>query len=344
MTWHPPTMARRAVARRAPEPRTRGQSASVSTGYATADTASRTSSGRPRRDIVCSASPDVLRRSRGSRPGRAPARPCQQHCTARRGLGHPDGPAPAGGRPSARPRHARRGPRMLGLDVNRRGGARDHDTGGPAENGPGCGGGVIAGITPEQWSRPTPCTDWDVRALVTHLSDGNHLFAAALAERRVVDAGPERARGRRQRRPGGGLPGERRGGGRRVRPARCPGAGPSRCRSAPSRARWPCTCASPRSWSTAGTSLRRRGRSPPFRRTSPSRSWRFTRDALGALPPGRSPFAPPTPAPDTAPALDRLAACLGRRLPGPGRGAGRLVDDVARAARMGSLPAASEQG
>ena len=43
----------------------------------------------------------------------------------------------------------------------------------------------------------------------------------------------------------------------------------------------------------------------------------FTRDALGALPPGRSPFAPPTPAPDTAPALDRLAACLGRRLPGP---------------------------
>ncbi len=30
-------------------------------------------------------------------------------------------------------------------------------------------GELIAGITPEQWSRPTPCTDWDVRALVTHL-------------------------------------------------------------------------------------------------------------------------------------------------------------------------------
>jgi uncharacterized protein (TIGR03086 family) len=50
----------------------------------------------------------------------------------------------------------------------------------------------------------------------------------------------------------------------------------------------------------------------------------FSRDALGALPPGRSPFAPPTPAPDTAPAIDRLAACLGRRLPGSGRrGGGR---------------------
>src|SRR3954449_8955431 len=43
-------------------------------------------------------------------------------------------------------------------------------------------GEIIAGITAEQWSRPTPCTDWDVRTLVTHLSDGNHRFATALGE------------------------------------------------------------------------------------------------------------------------------------------------------------------
>jgi uncharacterized protein (TIGR03086 family) len=38
----------------------------------------------------------------------------------------------------------------------------------------------------------------------------------------------------------------------------------------------------------------------------------FSQVQLGRIPPDRSPFAPPQPADDAAPAVDRLAALLGR--------------------------------
>ncbi len=40
--------------------------------------------------------------------------------------------------------------------------------------------GLIDGVGAEQWSSPTPCTDWTVRALVTHLVLGDRLFVTAL--------------------------------------------------------------------------------------------------------------------------------------------------------------------
>ena len=40
----------------------------------------------------------------------------------------------------------------------------------------------------------------------------------------------------------------------------------------------------------------------------------FTRAMLPAVPAGRSPFGSPKPAPDGAPAIERLAALLGRTL------------------------------
>lgn len=42
-------------------------------------------------------------------------------------------------------------------------------------------GALIAKIRPEQWSAPTPCTDWDVRRVVDHLVGMNRVFAAMLA-------------------------------------------------------------------------------------------------------------------------------------------------------------------
>ena len=39
---------------------------------------------------------------------------------------------------------------------------------------------LIAGVRGEQWTAPTPCTDWTVRDLVNHIVRGNRLFAAAL--------------------------------------------------------------------------------------------------------------------------------------------------------------------
>jgi len=43
-------------------------------------------------------------------------------------------------------------------------------------------GDLITKIRPEQWSAPTPCTEWTVRQLVGHLIGMNRVFAALLAD------------------------------------------------------------------------------------------------------------------------------------------------------------------
>ena len=42
-------------------------------------------------------------------------------------------------------------------------------------------GELIGKVRPEQWSGPTPCTDWTVRRLVDHLIGMNRVFAALLS-------------------------------------------------------------------------------------------------------------------------------------------------------------------
>ncbi|MBV8195746.1 MAG: TIGR03086 family protein [Candidatus Dormibacteraeota bacterium] len=37
---------------------------------------------------------------------------------------------------------------------------------------------LVQGVKPEQWSSATPCTEWDVRALVNHIVGGDRMFAA----------------------------------------------------------------------------------------------------------------------------------------------------------------------
>jgi uncharacterized protein (TIGR03086 family) len=194
--------------------------------------------------------------------------------------------------------------RMTGTPVDQLGTALD------------AAGELIAGITPEQWSRPTPCTDWDVRALVAHLSVGNHLFASALGN---SASSPARARTQLAGATGNhhlvaayrdsaeavlaafGRPGAL---GRTVEVpfGTVPGAVALHLRL---------TEVLVHGWDLAQAT----GQGGAFDEDLAEQELAFTREALGALPPGRSPFAPPTPAPDTAPALDRLAACLGRRLP-----------------------------
>ena len=45
---------------------------------------------------------------------------------------------------------------------------------------------TVAGISPVDWTQPTPCEGWDVRELVNHLVVGNW-WAAALATGRTID-------------------------------------------------------------------------------------------------------------------------------------------------------------
>jgi uncharacterized protein (TIGR03086 family) len=42
--------------------------------------------------------------------------------------------------------------------------------------------GLISNIRADQWSAPTPCTDWTVRQIVNHLVGMNRVFAALLAD------------------------------------------------------------------------------------------------------------------------------------------------------------------
>lgn len=42
-------------------------------------------------------------------------------------------------------------------------------------------GELIAGVREDQWSSPTPCTEWNVRMLVDHLVAGNQIYARVLS-------------------------------------------------------------------------------------------------------------------------------------------------------------------
>src|SRR5579872_599611 len=40
---------------------------------------------------------------------------------------------------------------------------------------------IVAGVRADQWNTPTPCAEWNARALLNHLVVGNHLFADLLS-------------------------------------------------------------------------------------------------------------------------------------------------------------------
>jgi uncharacterized protein (TIGR03086 family) len=47
---------------------------------------------------------------------------------------------------------------------------------------------LVAGVRDDQWTAPTPCSEWDVRTLVNHLVGGLRIYAAELTG---TDAGQE---------------------------------------------------------------------------------------------------------------------------------------------------------
>src|ERR1019366_7520737 len=53
-------------------------------------------------------------------------------------------------------------------------------------------GDLIEGVREEQWSAPTPCTDWTVRALVNHLIGMNLVFVSLLGDQAPPERGADR--------------------------------------------------------------------------------------------------------------------------------------------------------
>jgi uncharacterized protein (TIGR03086 family) len=174
-------------------------------------------------------------------------------------------------------------------------------------------GQLIAAVGDEQWSDPTPCPDWNVRDLVSHIVAGNRMFAGILGGE---PPGP----------PSGSLP-----------------AGPVQPgENLLSAYRDAATCllaafAQPdvlervftvpfgtvpgivalhlritellvHGWDLA----RATGQPARFPDSLAEQELAFSRGKLADIPAGRRPFGPSQPAAADAPAIDRLAACLGR--------------------------------
>jgi uncharacterized protein (TIGR03086 family) len=179
-------------------------------------------------------------------------------------------------------------------------------------------GDLLAGLRADEWSSPTPCTGWTVRDLVNHLVGGNRLFTDAL---RGVPLPPREVLGRRsgEDQLGGDPVATYRTGAQALLAAvRAPGALdsvlalPAGDLPGPAAVHLRTVELLVHGWDLAAAT----GRPAPFPDELAAAELGFSRDLLARMPEGRRPFAPSEPVPDDAPALDRLAALLGRRVGG----------------------------
>ncbi len=172
--------------------------------------------------------------------------------------------------------------------------------------------GLVAAIRPDQWGAPTPCTEWDVRTLVGHMASGNQLFAEMLDGATTLEE-------YRRTAPGDIL-------GDRPVPAfhdaaqalltafRLPGAldrpvtVPFGTVPGAVALHLRLTEILVHGWDLA----RATGQPVDFGDALVEQEFQFGSQALTQLPPGRTPFAASHDVPADAPALDRLAALLGR--------------------------------
>jgi uncharacterized protein (TIGR03086 family) len=170
-------------------------------------------------------------------------------------------------------------------------------------------GRLITGVRAEQWTLPTPCTDWSVRDLVNHLITGNDLFARVVlgdssgAVRTSTDVRPDQCADAYRESAEALLAAFASPGAMdrlvTVPFGTVPGVVALHLRLVE---------ALVHGWDLA----RATGQPLRYDEEIAERALEFTRMKLADVPPDRSPFGVPRPVPDDAPALDRLAACLGR--------------------------------
>lgn len=167
-------------------------------------------------------------------------------------------------------------------------------------------GSVIDAIAGDQWDLPSPCTEWTVRQVAEHLIRGNDLFTSALGgdAPALAPAGVGVARAFHE------------SAARLLAAFRQPGvmdrvvAVPFGSVPGAVALELRVTEVLVHGWDLA----RATGQTPSFPEEVAERALAFTAPMQGRIPPGRQPFGPPQPVDQDAPAIDRLAARLGRPL------------------------------
>ena len=180
-------------------------------------------------------------------------------------------------------------------------------------------GRILTAVRDEQWSAPTPCSQWTVRELVGHMVTSNHAVV------RILNGEPAQAAASTvPEAPGssaaddGLVEAYRDSAAALLGAFRQPGV-LDRVHTVPigtvpgiAALHLRITEALVHGWDLA----RATGQHAGFPEDLAEQELAFSRSKLGDLPPGRSPFAPPQPVPDDAPAIDRLVALLGRNVSG----------------------------
>jgi len=167
---------------------------------------------------------------------------------------------------------------------------------------------VVGGIRPSQWTRPTPCTELDVREVLNHLVSGNLLFAAIVRGERLPDRDADHL--------GGDPPAAFQRAAKELREAFAAPGALQATYSAPFGHAAGVVLARVRivevlihGWDLA----RATGQPADFPDDVAERALAETRKQLTARPEGPgAPFAAEVPVPDQASAVDRLAGFLGR--------------------------------
>ncbi len=176
-------------------------------------------------------------------------------------------------------------------------------------------GHLIAGIRDDQWSAPTPCTDWTVHDLVNHLVGVNLVFAALLRDQTPPERGADHL--------GDNPPGAYRDSGVAMQAAfELPGVlerthhGPLGAATGAARLHVRIADLLTHGWDLAQAT----GQPAELPEDLAKQALAFTRTQLSTVPrTGR--FGPAQTVADDAPAIDRLVAFLGRPV-----GADRRID------------------
>ena len=170
-------------------------------------------------------------------------------------------------------------------------------------------------VTGEQWQLPTPCSDWTVRQLVNHLVGGNRLCTRVLSGEPLPPLEQLGRRGHEDQLGDDPVTAHDTSADELLQALGAPGVLarmhtlPVGTLSGPAVVHLRTVETLVHGWDLA----RALGREAPFPDELAEPELAFSRELLGRLPEGRHPFAPSRPAAEEAPAIDRLAALLGRR-------------------------------